>query len=134
MNMTVQTKLEIKSWDEQPYRELPDGRKFATARVTLAGTSDDFASGEFEALLYYRPDGTSTYVTIMHVTGALSGRTGSFVLRGDGEYDGTTARAEYRVVPGSGTDGLAGIRGTGQSVSTHADYPYMPVTLTIDLG
>ena len=29
---------------------------------------------------------------------------------------------------------LAGISGTAESVSTHADYPYMPLTLEYELG
>src|SRR5690606_35848657 len=36
MTTHLETKFEIKSWDEKPYRELPDGRKFTEARVALA--------------------------------------------------------------------------------------------------
>ncbi len=56
------------------------------------------------------------------------------MLEGRGTYDGTTASGESRIVPGSGTGGLAGISGGATSSSTHADYPYMPLTLTYDLG
>jgi hypothetical protein len=128
MSDILETKLEIKSWDEKPYRELGDGRKFTKADVVLS--SEELTSASFEALMYYRADGTSTYVTLMHVTGNLGGRSGSFVLQGQGTYDGTKARVEFRVVPGSGTDELAGISGTGESVSTHDDYPFMPLKLT----
>lgn len=34
------TKLEIKSWDEKPYRVLDDGSKFTRSEVTLAGTPE----------------------------------------------------------------------------------------------
>jgi hypothetical protein len=132
MTETLDTKLKILSWDEKPYRELPDGSKFARAEVALAG--DVLTSGTFEALLHYRPDGTSTYVALMQLSGTLDGRTGDFVLRGEGHYDGTTARGEMTVIPGSGTGGFAGIAGRGESVSTHADYPYMPLVLSYDLG
>jgi hypothetical protein len=37
------------------------------------------------------------------------------------------------VVPGSGTGELAGISGTGTSVSTHDDYPFMPLTLRYEV-
>ena len=53
--------------------------------------------------MFYRADGTSAYVTVMHVTGMLGGRRGSFVLQGHGAYDGTTARGQSHVVEGSGT-------------------------------
>src|SRR5436305_4528174 len=125
MIRTLRTKLEITSWDEKPYREADDGRKFSRADVTLGGTGDGITAGTFESLLYYAADGTSAYVSIMEITGTLDGRTGSFVLRGDGTYDGTAARSTSAVVAGSGTGELAGLTGTAESVSTHADYPYM---------
>jgi hypothetical protein len=128
---TLDTRLDIKSWDENPYRELPDGTKLARAEVTLAGAGE-LTEGSFEALLYYRADGTSTYVTLMTLVGTLDGRSGRIVLAGEGSYDGTTARMRGRVV--DATDGLAGLSGTATSESTHADYPHMPLTLSYDLG
>src|SRR6266581_4695433 len=106
MTKKLETRLEIISWDENPYRELPDGRKFTRAEVQLKGTGGELASGAFEALMYYRPDGTGTYVTLMSVSGTLDGRTGE----------------------------LAGLTGQGTSRSTHADYPHMPLTVEYDLG
>jgi hypothetical protein len=70
----------------------------------------------------------------MHITGTLDGRPGSFVLQGQGTYNGKTARGQSHVVEGSGTGGLAGLSGTGESVSTHDDYPFMPLTLKYDIG
>ena len=127
----METKLRIDSWNEEPYRTEPDGQKWTRTEVSLSGT--DEVSGSLEALMYYRPDGTGTYVTLMRLTGALDGRSGSVVLQGEGTYDGTTARITATVVPGSGTDGLAGITGSAESVSTHADYPHMPLVLRYDL-
>jgi hypothetical protein len=128
----LETRFEIKSWDEKPYRELEDGRKFARAEVVLAGTGDGLEGGTFEGLLYYSADGSSSYFSFLSVTGSLDGRTGTVVLQGDGGYDGTTARSRYSIVDGTGE--LAGISGTAESVSTHADYPYMPLTLEYELG
>ncbi|HEV7711274.1 MAG TPA: DUF3224 domain-containing protein [Asanoa sp.] len=134
MTEIMETKLEITSWDEKPYREFDDGRKFSRAEVTLAGTGDGLTSGSFESLLYYRADGTSEYVSIMEITGTLGGRSGSFVLQGEGSYDGKTARFATTVVPGSGTGDLAGITGSAESASTHADYPNMPLTISYELA
>lgn len=130
----LKTKLEIKSWDEKPYRELPDGRKLARADVVLATAEDDIeAEGGFESLLYYSAEGTSSYVTLLHLSGRLGDRSGSFVLEGSGTYDGTTATVALAVVPGSGTDELTGISGAATSESTHEDYPYMPLTLDYEI-
>jgi len=134
MQKITAAKLKIESWDEKPYRELSDGGKLTRADVLLSGPGDGLTSATFEALMFYRADGTSDYVTLMHITGTLDGRPGSFVLQGHGTYDGTTARAQSQVVPGSGTGELAGLNGTAESVSTHQDYPFMPLTLKYDIG
>ena len=133
MTKTLETKLEIKSWDENPYRESDDSRKFTRAEVKL-GPADGIEEATFEALMYYSPDGTSSYVSLMQITATLDGKSGSFVLQGTGAYDGTTATGESTVLPGSGTGDLAGLTGTVTSSSTHEDYPYMPITLSYDLG
>jgi hypothetical protein len=128
MSEILETKLKIESWDEKPYRELPDGTRFTRADVALSGDGDGITAATFEGLMYYRADGTSSYVTLMRIEGTVGGRSGAFVLRGDGAYDGTTARGTSEIV--AGTDGLAGISGTAESSSTSADYPFMPLTIT----
>ena len=131
----LETRLEIKSWDENPFRELPEGQKLARADVTLAGSEPGLeAEAVMSSLLHYLADGTSTFVTLLAVEGRLGKHTGSVVLQGTGDYDGTRARVDLTVVPGSGTGGLAGIRGSGASVSTHSDYPLMPLILDYELG
>jgi len=134
MAVTLTTRMRITDWDESPAEEFGDGSKLTRAQVRLADGEDGLASGSAGMLAYYRPDGTSSYVTVMRLTGMLDGRAGSFVLRGEGAFDGTTASGRMTVVPGSGTGGLAGLSGTCESVSTHADYPFMPLTLAYELA
>jgi Protein of unknown function (DUF3224) len=134
MQKITEAKLKIESWDEKPYRELGEGGKLTRADVLLSGPDDGLTSAIFEALMFYRADGTSAYVTLMHITGTLDGRPGSFVLQGHGTYDGQTARGQSHVVEGSGTGQLAGLTGTGESMSTHDDYPFMPLTLKYDIA
>ena len=134
MTMTLTTKMRIAGWDESPVEEFGDGSKLTRAQVRLSGGEDGLASGSMGMLAYYRPDGTSSFVTVMRVTGILDGRAGSFVLRGEGAFDGTTASGRMAVVAGSGTGGLASLSGTCVSVSTQADYPVMPLTLAYELA
>jgi hypothetical protein len=134
MQKTMEARLKIESWDEKPARELGEGGKLTRAEVLLSGPGDGLTSAAYEAVMFYLPDGTSSYVTVMHITGTLGGRAGSFVLQGHGSYDGTTARGQSAVVEGSGTGELAGLSGTAESVSTHHDYPFMPLTLRYDIG
>jgi hypothetical protein len=131
----LETRLEIKSWDENPFRELRDGQKLARADVTLVGSEPGHeVEATMSSVLHYLADGTSAFVTLLSIEGRLGTHTGGVVLQGTGDYDGTRARIDFTVVPGSGTDGLAGIRGSGASVSTHTDYPFMPLILDYELG
>jgi hypothetical protein len=134
MTVTLTTKMRIASWDESPVEEFDDGSKLTRAQVRLSDGEQGLASGSVGMLAYYRPDGTSSFVTMMRLTGILDGQAGSFVLRGDGTFDGTTASERMTVVAGSGTGGLAGISGACESASTHADYPFMPLTLAYELA
>ena len=134
MTVTLTTKMRIAGWDEAPVEEFGDGSKLTRAQVRLSEGEGGLASGSAGMLAYYRPDGTSSFVTVMRLTGILDGRAGSFVLRGEGAFDGTTASGRMTVVAGSGTGGLAGLSGTCVSVSTHADYPFMPLTLVYELA
>ena len=54
------------------------------------------------------------------------------MLQQVGTYEGTTARATWQVVPGSGTGDLTGLRGEGGYVAEHGQ-PQAPYTLDYDL-
>ena len=71
------------------------------------------ATGEGEMLsVLDRSTGSGAYVAMERVAGTLAGRSGSFVLM----HHATMAHGEpeltIRVVPGSGTEELADLRGT----------------------
>ena len=55
--------------------------------------------------------GSAGYVAIEHVTGTLNGHAGSFALQHLGVMDQGKLQLIVSVVPGSGTDALAGISG-----------------------
>lgn len=63
----------------------------------------------------YVGDGTiGTFIALEHVShGTLGGRKNSFVLQHIGTFDKTSVSGKLIVVPGSGTDELAGLSGTG---------------------
>jgi hypothetical protein len=133
VEIVVGTKLRIDDWAESVIEEFADGGKVTRAQVRLRDGADGLKSGSASILAYYRPDGTSAYVTLLYLSAQLDGRTGTFALRGSGAFDGTTASVQMSIVPDSGTGGLAGITGTCTSESTHTDYPFMPLTLTYQL-
>lgn len=56
--------------------------------------------------------GSGGYVALERLTGALEGRAGSFMLQHSCTMDGGAQTQSIGVVPGSGTEALAGLRGT----------------------
>jgi hypothetical protein len=54
------------------------------------------------------------------------------VLQVSGTFADGVARADWFVVPGSGTEDLSGLRGEGGYVAKQADYPNVPITLEYD--
>ena len=56
-------------------------------------------------------EGSAGYVAIERVSGTIGGRSGTFVLQHSGTMDRGTPELIINVVPDSGTDGLAGLRG-----------------------
>jgi hypothetical protein len=131
---TLATRLRIDDWDESVLEEFDDGRKITRAAVRLRDGVDGLESGFASMLAFYRPDGTSDYVSMLYLSGRLDGHQGTVVFRGEGGYDGTTASSRMTVVAGSGTAGLDALRGRLVSESTSADYPFMPLTLTYQFG
>ncbi|HEX6887177.1 MAG TPA: DUF3224 domain-containing protein [Candidatus Nanopelagicales bacterium] len=130
---TIATRLRIDDWDEQPVAQFDDGSRITRATVRLTEGADGLTSGGFESVMYYRPDGTSDYVAVLHLLATLDGRSGSFAAAGRGAFDGTTASGEYALVPDSMTGELDGLVGVCTSTSTEADYPFMPLELRYDL-
>jgi hypothetical protein len=55
--------------------------------------------------------GQATYVALESFEGALDGRSGGFALAHFGEMDAGSEELRIRIVPGSGTGELSGIRG-----------------------
>ena len=58
--------------------------------------------------------GSAGYVAIERVVGELAGRKGTFVMQHSGSMDRGVPQLSVTVVPDSGTEGLAGIKGTLQ--------------------
>jgi Protein of unknown function (DUF3224) len=107
--------FKIDGWDESAYSEEQDGRKLTQASVKQSFSGDIEGEGSVEWLMCYRPDQTAEFVGLQRIDGRLGGRSGSFVLlQTDGSFDGTEAKGQLSVVPGSGTGELSGLRGQGR--------------------
>ena len=116
---TLQGSFEVTSWSEEPAPALE-----GTAKVTVASIGQRF-SGAIEAdtvadtVMTYREDGTAEFVGYQRVQGRIGDRDGSFVLQSIGSYDGSVARSQLTVVPGTATGELDGLTGIGSSEAPH---------------
>ena len=119
--MLTNATFKIVSWDEEPFDEPEDGPKLTRAHVTKSFHGDLSGTGNLMYVMVHLDSGTASFSGFEKVVGSLGGRSGSFVLRHTGSYDGAKARAEYEVVPGSGTGELAGLSGTGGFSAGHAE-------------
>jgi hypothetical protein len=118
----------VTSWDENTYQELADKGKLTKATVGYRLSGDIEGEATWEALMFYRADGTAEYTGLQQVSAEIAGRSGTCVMLADGGYADGAASGTWRVIPGSGTEGLAGLRGTGTSVATSTP----PGTFTFD--
>lgn len=104
-------KFKVTSWDEKPVHE--NGAKVTHASVEQAFSGDIEGEGSVEWLMCYREDETADFVGLQRVAGRLGGHSGSFVLQTIGSFDGSEARGDWTVVPGSGSGDLRGLSGKG---------------------
>jgi hypothetical protein len=114
MSTHATSTFQVESWDEQTYTDIGDGRKLTRASVEQAISGDIEGAGTVEWLMCYRPDDTADFVGLQRVDGRLGERSGSFVMRTAGTFDGKEARGELTVVPGSGTGDLGDLNGSGE--------------------
>ena len=112
--MLTKATFKILSWDEAPFDEPEDGPKLTRAHVKKSFHGDLSGTGNLMYIMTHLDSGVATFSGFEKVIGNLGGRTGSFVLRHTGSFDGEKATAECEVVPGSGTEELAGLSGTGR--------------------
>jgi hypothetical protein len=106
-------RIDVKSYEPQPYEEVEEGPKLVEIQVTETFSGDIEGEGVVRFLQAIREDGSASFVGIERVSGSVGGRSGTFLLQDAGTLEGSTVKGEWSVVPGSGTGELAGLRGEG---------------------
>jgi hypothetical protein len=132
MNTQATSGFEIDDWDEQPYVETEDGGKLTRAHVKQTFRGDIDGHGEVEWLMCYLPNNTADFVGLQRVIGRVGERSGSMVLETTGTFDGNQAKGPLRIIPGSGTGELTGIRGEGELHAPLGGQPSLTLTYRFD--
>ncbi|HUN65808.1 MAG TPA: DUF3224 domain-containing protein [Bacteroidota bacterium] len=122
--MKATASYKVNTWEEQPYEEISPGMKLTRASVEYGFTGDLEGKGKVEYLMFYSRfdaanphNATASYLGLIRFTGALAGKTGSFVLTDNGAFQAGTARSRLLIADDSGTGDLRGISGTGMYVA-----------------
>jgi len=108
----AQAEVTVNSHEAMPY---DDGSEPALIEIrieeTFAGDLD--GTSTVRALqIAYGPERASL-LTLQRFRGRLKERTGTFVLEGRGQVEQGQIEVKWSVVPQSGTEELAGLRGEG---------------------
>ena len=111
-SVRAEAKVEVHRHESEPIDDLA-APALAELRLQETFSGDIEAESTVRALQMREDNGAIRQVSLQRVSGTLGGRRGTFVLQGDGTVAAGNVRATWYVVPGSGTDGLAGLRGEG---------------------
>lgn len=120
--------ITVHKYEPAAYEEPAEGPVLARIHVEESFSGDISGDGIVEFLQAARANGSASFVGIERVTGTVGGRAGTFLLQDAGTVQDNIVSGGWFVIPGSGTGGLAGLRGSGTSVATSTP----PGTFTFD--
>jgi hypothetical protein len=106
-------RTEVKAYESKTFDELPDGPALAENHLTETFSGDIEGEGTARVIQSTHKDGSATFVGIERVRGSVGGRAGTFLLQISGSVVGKDMKAEWVVIPETGTGTLAGLRGSG---------------------
>jgi Protein of unknown function (DUF3224) len=121
--------ITVHAYGPTAYEEPAEGPTLTRIHVEERFSGDIQGDGVAEFLQAGRADGSASFVGLERVTGTVAGRQGTFLLQDAGTVAGDVVSGEWFVVPGSGTDQLVRLRGTGgfranlgEGAQVHLDY------------
>lgn len=121
--------ITVRKYEPAVYEEPAEGPALARIHVEESFSGDISGDGVVEFLQAARADGPASFVGIERVTGTVGGRAGTFLLQDAGTVQDNIVSGDWFVIPGSGTGGLAGLRGEGgfranlgEGAQVHLDY------------
>jgi len=104
----------VESWEGSPYDDK-DGTVLSRASLNKRFSGDLEGTGTVEMLSAEVGGEPAVYVALERIAGRLAGREGTVVLNHIATSDASGQRQSVSVVPGSGSGGFAGLRGTWEN-------------------
>lgn len=131
MSRTATGIVESKEWNQVEYAPVEGASGLAAATGHDRYTGDIEGEARWHGLIHGIPDGTGTFVSLQRMECTIGELSGSFVLEMTGTFDGAGSRADWVVVPGSGTADFATISGKGGYTATDATTASYSLTYTV---
>lgn len=119
--MLATATFSLKNWDEKPYDQIDGGPKLTRASILYGFEGEMAGEGRLEYLMTYLPDSSAQFVGYQRFVGRVGNREGSFVFQHGGRFANGVATDTWRVVDGSGTAALTGIRGQVEFAAPHQE-------------
>lgn len=109
--LTADAVFRIKSLEETPFSEIPDGPRLTKGRFVLVYEGGLEGEGILEELKTHFGAKSASMVGLMLFTGRVGDLTNNFVLHHNGTFRNGVLNSKQTVLPGSATGGLKGLRG-----------------------
>jgi hypothetical protein len=103
----------VKTYQPTAFDEAPGAPTLSDIRLTETFSGDIEGEGVAHVVQAARAGGSASFAGIERVRGSLGGKQGSFLLQVQGTVVGKEMKADWFVVPGSGSGELTGLRGEG---------------------
>lgn len=104
--------IAVHSSEAKPFDQT-EGPALVEISLSETFTGDIDGESTVRALEIRRNDQSASLISMQRFDGKLGQRQGTFVLQGSETVEHGKIKATWFVVPGSGTGGLSGLRGTG---------------------
>jgi hypothetical protein len=118
-------------WDEKTYDQIAADKKLTNANVELLFTGEIEGTASVVWQMFYRHsddadqhNASATFVGLMRFDGTLNGKSGTFVMEDRGTFDNGMLNGNLTILPGSGTDALAGITGNANYHSATSEVAF----------
>ena len=102
--------FDVSEWEPTPYQVEGTNSELSTVRAVKIFEGDITGTSVADLIMAGNSVGAG-YVGSEVFAGTIAGRSGTMVIQHWGLAEGTATASSGHIIPGSGTDGLAGISG-----------------------
>jgi len=113
MKLSASAVFHITDGYEESFSKNENGQKLTTGKFFIFYEGEIAGESVLMELKNYLNDKKATIYGLERFNGTIAGKSGSFVLEHSGTFENNVITSVRKIVPGSGTNELAGVRGEG---------------------